>query len=765
MSTQQVIRGVMVTFDVFSKNDIEKVNEKIHETFDLEPIMKNSAIIGGSMETKNFVWKIESLPKLFEILKGVCDEKNWDYKFDFMPKYIDSFQVCGYDSPNFPFYIVMAKIILKKDTINSTKDLRKDLFQASVPARLFIEKLIGFRKTLSTFSPSAPLVTQLWVKFNKKEFTKIREMEISLIDENDELSSVQKKELGKQLRSLEQIDMAAPTGDVHSHILFASNVSYVIGHLSQVGLGGFFSPYLLYLSYDEKLLQQDLLEMCLPPAEVLVGQGIVTQEYAHLIGLISLSIYLSKLAFEGEKIDQEASNLRDAITQNNSRKTLDQQLSEINEVGTKTSSLQQTIGRFSRYWEGSIRGISEGKNKLYHEIPVKTDDIFGHSDFTQKGYLGTLADQILIKLDSVRERLEKQGLEIASLRTHISDIVNLRSIKTNESLQKSMKRMTWVMLILTAVATCLSIMAYGSPIFNWTQNIFSESQLLNLRVFGVSLVELFSLGFFVVLLGLFVYLIYCWFKRRLLVSREKRSPARFAEKSTNLESPLKPFKKHIENNKVLTIVGIIGVVLLLNGIWIAWTPIDDYPLTATNTWTGNYGGYEFKAQILCNFTSKGGAYCSQPIKVTTIVIHESPYMENLTRLLFLGSKDYPLSFFEIGNSGIFVPDGGSIDLEYWKSFFKDGIFMNAYRGEGEIFYEREGSYSSTLVFGNTTQQTAYEHQYHQSTEPTIVVRSQAEFEQLQDSKVVLGLTWIVSALTIWTIIIGIVGLRKPKFQE
>ena len=163
-------------------------------------------------------------------------------------------------------------------------------------------------------------------------------MEITLIEDDDKLSSVQKKERGKQLRSLEQIDIASPTGDVHSHILFASNVSYVIGHLSQAGLGGLFSPYLLYISYDEKLLQQNLPEMYFPPAEMLIGQGIVTQKYAHLIGLISLSIYLSKLASEGEKIDQEASKLRDSIIQKNSRKALDQQLSEINEIGTKISS-------------------------------------------------------------------------------------------------------------------------------------------------------------------------------------------------------------------------------------------------------------------------------------------------------------------------------------------------------------------------------------------------------------------------------------------
>jgi len=561
----------MVTFDVFPKNDIEKVNAKINETFDIEPTIKKSAFFGGSVETKNFIWKIESLPKLFETLKAVCEERKWDYNFEFLPKYIEGFQVLGYDSPNFPFYVIMAKITLKKDAINSAKDLRKDIFQIAIPARLFIETLKGFQKTFSTFSPNAPLVTQFWVKISKKDFTTMREMELSLIGEDDKLSLVQKKEQGKQLRSLEQINIASPTGDVHSHILFASNLSYVIGHLTQVGLGGLFSPYLLYLSYDEKLLQQKLQKMYLPPAEILIRQGIVTQEYAHLIGLISLSIYLSKLASEGEKIDQEASKLRDVIIQKNSQKSLDQQLSEINEMGTNISSLQQTIGRFSRYWEGSIHGISEGKNRLYDEIPIKSDDVFGQADFAKKGYLGTLADQILRKMDGINERLEKQGLEIASLRTHISDIVNLKSIKANESLQRSMKWMTWVMLIFAAVTTTLSIIQYGSLI-DGIKKIFSESQLLNLRLFGVSLIEVVIIGLIVVFPCLILYYIYRWFNRKQFLDAlidffwRKKTIPKSMKKSNELKNQRKIFSELKSWApliiSILWIVSIVGVYFL-----------------------------------------------------------------------------------------------------------------------------------------------------------------------------------------------------------
>ena len=457
MSTQNIVRGVMITFDLFSKKDIEKVNAKVKDTFEVEPTIQKSAIIGDSLETKNVVWKIESLRKLFATLKGICDEKGWTCNFDLMAKYVESFQVWGYDSPNLPFYILMAKITMNKETLNSCENLRDDLSEFGLAIRLFIESLQGFRKTMTTFSPSSPAITQLWIKVDKKEFSEMRKIELTLINKKEELSFDQKKTLSRKLRRLEPVDLSTPVGDIHSHIFFAMNLTYILGHITQLGLGGMMTPYILYVSYDEKLLQQDLTGMPLGPAEILIGGGIVQSEFAHLIGLISLLIYLSHLAFEREKIDREVSKLRDSITQKNFELTLDQELSKLNNFGTQISSLQQTIGRFSRYWERSLRQISEGKDRLTIEVPLEITETYGLFNITHKGYLGTLADQILVTLKNDKEFLEKQGLEIASLRTHISDIVNLRISKSNENLQKSMKRLAEISAAVAIISLIISV--------------------------------------------------------------------------------------------------------------------------------------------------------------------------------------------------------------------------------------------------------------------------------------------------------------------
>ena len=117
-------------------------------------------------------------------------------------------------------------------------------------------------------------------------------------------------------------------------------------------------------------------------------------------------------------------------------------------------------------------------------------------------------------MDAIRERLEKQGSEIASLRTYISDIVNLKSIKTNESLQRSMKWMTWVMLILTVIATSLSIITYGSPAVNWMQKAFSESTLLNMPLAGVTILELLTFGLILTFFGILFFFIIRRYKQK-----------------------------------------------------------------------------------------------------------------------------------------------------------------------------------------------------------------------------------------------------------
>jgi hypothetical protein len=182
-------------------------------------------------------------------------------------------------------------------------------------------------------------------------------------------------------------------------------------------------------------------------------------------------------------------------------------------------------------------------------------------------------------------------------------------------------------------------------------------------------------------------------------------------------------------------------------------------LATSNLWKATNADYE--AKLIYNFTSRGGFFANQPINVSAIVIHEKPNMENVTRLLFDNSRKYPIEFREIPvDSDIFVPQGGHIDLDFWKRYNNNGTMMGIYKGTGRIIYDLEGSYSATLELANVSGIVFYNHSLHQSSEPTIQVGRQSELDQIKDNKVVLAHTWGVTGLTILTIIFAVDSVKK-----
>ena len=472
MSTQSspktIVKGLMVVFDIFDRQEIEKVNEKVSKTLALKPIVTKSHIseMGGGLKayvSYHAVWKIESLSSLITVLTRICNEKDFSCNFKLLKKYVENFQVQGYDSPYFPAYVLVANVVLKKDALNSSSDLRKDLQQVALPLRLFIESLDGLTHYVSGWTPKATFITQLWLKLSKQDLKQIRETELALVKQHEHALETleQGKTFSEALRRLEPLDLSASVGDVHSHILNGENVMVILGHMQQVALGGLRTPYILTLSYDESLFPSNLLESTsmwigLPTHNV---GDIIWKGYSCLIYLISLSIYLSYIALEGGRIDRKLSMLRSSISVKSSDHRIDQvyeHLAELSNYGTQISSLLGLLGTFGRQWEGSVRRISEGQSEFALEVPIlPTDPIFlsGHTSFlgtlkSKGGYLETLSKQILHSLESNRESLEKQESEVAALRTHISDIVNLETSRTNLLMSKRIERLTWITVLL-----------------------------------------------------------------------------------------------------------------------------------------------------------------------------------------------------------------------------------------------------------------------------------------------------------------------------
>lgn len=468
-----IVNGVILSFDAFEKKENERIREKIFAEFGVRSKVEKTVLMSSfESEIAQDVWNIELSPRTFEVIRSICEKKGFTFNLSLVEKYLQTFQIRCYNSPNLPNSILSLKITLNEHALNSSSNLREDLWQVSLPIRLFVESLDGLTKEMGAFSPRSSVVTQLWIKIEKQHLADLRKTENALIEKYGETVGKfeEKKDLNRKLVELEPIHLSDPVGDIHSHILNGTNVSIVLGQISQPALGGLRTPYILYLSDDKDLLESKKIDPFPTPIEFFdFGmEGIVWQGYNFLVGLISTLIYLSHVGFERIKIDSQLTTLRDSLTTKNSKKQIDQLLFELNDFGTRISSLLHALGTFSRRWESAINRISRGKDTFASEIPISNFSSFGFnvSDGNLKGYLGTLSDQILAILQNNKEFLSAQKSEVESMRLHISDVVNFKISKSNEDLQRSMKRLTTITVIIAIMALVVSLVVgwYGIQI-------------------------------------------------------------------------------------------------------------------------------------------------------------------------------------------------------------------------------------------------------------------------------------------------------------
>lgn len=450
MSNHDIIGGLMVSFDIFEKRDIEKVEQKINGLFGIQPKEEKSHISfwgsHDSFEVSQNVWKI-NLSDMLIVLSKISDKKSFPTKHELLEKYVESLEIRGYNSPRLPFYILIARFVLKRDLLNSSEDLRKDMFLVSQPIRLFIESFDGLTNKIVGYSPRASLVTQFWVKVTEKHLNQMRDSilkQLSELKKSESSKDFEIKhpvELSDKLRSFEPFNLAPEVGDFHSQIIDGSNIILVIGQIMQPALGGLRTPYMIELSYGEELLKSQLPHKAgpyFPNLDMCSLDSIVWEGYGLLITLISFSTFMSYLASERAKIERKISKLREAISLTGlSTEELHNHLNEINNYGTKLSSLLNMLGTFSRQREWALKQIAGGTSDLCFEVPIKTE-LYRFSSHKNEGYLRTISKQILGILNGTKEALSNQETEIRSLQTHISNIVNLQNIKSNNTLQKIM---------------------------------------------------------------------------------------------------------------------------------------------------------------------------------------------------------------------------------------------------------------------------------------------------------------------------------------
>ena len=95
-----------------------------------------------------------------------------------------------------------------------------------------------------------------------------------------------------------------------------------------------------------------------------------------------------------------------------------------------------------------LRNFANNKASTLINISINGLDSFLAS-YREKGHIETLTTEPLHSLHSNQELPAKQETEISSIHTYISDLVNLKNIKSNEALQN---RMYWSTVLSPLIA-------------------------------------------------------------------------------------------------------------------------------------------------------------------------------------------------------------------------------------------------------------------------------------------------------------------------
>jgi len=241
-----------------------------------------------------------------------------------------------------------------------------------------------------------------------------------------------------------------------------------------------------------------------PEHQICDGVGFLTER--DLAPLLQL-VYWTSFAMEidRQKWEDEISSRLEEI-----RISREESLS-IQQVYDKIIESYQRFGQFFIEENRNIESMKQYAASTRARITKMAEPI--DSRFSLLGNVNVFED--LTKYADTLLEMEKDMLKHLKdqsdlLFSYSNNLTNVNLSQTNIRLQKSMKWMTWAMLILTGLATILTLLAYGSAIQTWLKNIFPQPYYNSLLI---------------VLIGVFLVL-FCYFVVRLVEGRPPRQVRR-----------------------------------------------------------------------------------------------------------------------------------------------------------------------------------------------------------------------------------------------
>ncbi|MDG6922905.1 MAG: hypothetical protein JRN67_06400 [Nitrososphaerota archaeon] len=247
--------------------------------------------------------------------------------------------------------------------------------------------------------------------------------------------------------------------DYHSVIVGLDNLSFIAGCMAQPGLGGLYRPYFLIVTTDENAIVNPFIT-----SDRLISGGL--RDYSSLLihggqtlilPLLSV-VWLEYLGIEIADTDRKLEYLRKKTE--SSSDGMEQILEEMCQMGLKQISTIEALEFVARCQkDGLIIGTSRNDVGFYNKFmkdvgcgPIHLAPSDSAHPFNS--YLQTLAETIERGIDNALSKTKSQEMIIHMFENRLTNMVQLKSMKTQQIFSK---RIFWftVALLVTAVVSIL----------------------------------------------------------------------------------------------------------------------------------------------------------------------------------------------------------------------------------------------------------------------------------------------------------------------
>ncbi len=374
------------------------------------------------------------------------------------------------DDPSIPFLLLICRVIVNTEKVQPAM-ANQTLRRIVMPFRLLMEKFEGMSAQLRpNMSPRVPYVTWVGVHIEGGQLNALNEKLHTLesLRNRGALLAAEDSNLLKEVQSYQRFDLTDAAVPISSYIPAYHNLTLVLGQTEQPGIGSFRTPFLMYLTTEEnafKFPEEFRFTTGFPWGFGIDNLAFNSEEI--LTWLICFHVWSFSRLNLAQRLDQDGVSLRKSATVDKPLEPrVEDILSRASELGTKVATTMGEVGSLRRRLDAPLKGFISNPSPFLREISV-LGNRFAVSMWPfliDRGTLGTIAGMILDALGAADSTFRAVEHDLSAFQRHISDLVNLKTAKSNLELSSRISRLNRILVAITIALLFLTVIQAIDPL-------------------------------------------------------------------------------------------------------------------------------------------------------------------------------------------------------------------------------------------------------------------------------------------------------------